>query len=120
MKPLYARDLTAKERTALQEGLMSSSAYTVRRCQILLKSADDHLKAQTIAAHLCCSDQTVREAIRDFESGGLASLEEGSHAPKKPDVAFDEDAAEQLEDIVHQRPRDFDVARTLWTLHDLR
>lgn len=119
MKAIYARDITEKEREALNKGLRSSSAFTVRRSQIILKSADEHLKAPIIARHLCCSDQTVREAIDAFESEGLACLEEGSHAPNNPETAFDEDGANWLKAVVHQSPREYGVQSSLWTLHDL-
>lgn len=119
MKPIYARDITEAEREALNKGLRSSSAFTVRRSQIILKSADDHLKAQEIAYHLCCSDQTVREAIDAFEDEGLASLNEKSPAPKNPETAFDEAGTKWLKEVVHQSPRDHGVDRSLWTLHDL-
>lgn len=119
MKPIYARDITEAEREALNEGLRSSSAFTVRRSQIILKSADDHLKAQEIAHHLSCSDQTVREAIDAFETEGLVCLEEKSPAPKNPETAFDEAGTKWLKEVVHQSPREHGVDRSLWTLHDL-
>ena len=38
--PLFVRPLTADERATLETGLRSASAFTVRRCQILLASAE--------------------------------------------------------------------------------
>src|SRR5436305_1795106 len=38
--PLYVRPLTDAERVALRQGLRSPVAFTLRRCQVLLASAD--------------------------------------------------------------------------------
>jgi hypothetical protein len=41
MKPLFVRPLSTDERNCLKAGLRSSSAaFPLRRCQVLLKSAD--------------------------------------------------------------------------------
>ena len=79
MRPISVSKLTEKERKALEKGLKSSSAFTVRRCQILLKSAKGE-KAQEIAHQLHCSDQAVRNTIRAYQQQGLACLQEKSHA----------------------------------------
>ena len=52
----------ADERATLETGLRSASAFTVRRCQILLASAEGH-STTTIAHDLRCTDQTVRNAF---------------------------------------------------------
>jgi len=119
MRPIYAREITEEERQVFAEGLRSASAFKVRRSQIILKSADNKLKAREIARHLCCSDQAVREGIDAFEREGVACLEEGSHAPKNPETAFDEEGAKWLKEIIHQSPRDYGVNRSLWSLHEL-
>lgn len=119
MRPIYVRDLTREEETELEKGLRSASAFTVRRCQILLKSAREKLSASEIATHLYCSDQAVRQAIHAFHEQGLVCLEEGSHAREDPDTAFDDDGAQWLKNTVHQSPRNFGVERSLWRLQDL-
>lgn len=119
MKPIYVRDLTPEEEAELEGGLRSASAFTVRRCQILLKSAREKLSAPEIAAHLYCSDQAVREAIHAFHERGLACMQEGSHAREDPDMAFDAESAQWLKDTVHQSPRNFGVERSVWRLKDL-
>ncbi len=60
--PLFVRPLTADERATLETGLRSSSAFTVRRCQMLLASAERQ-PTTTIARSLHCTDQTVRNTI---------------------------------------------------------
>src|SRR5262245_65821197 len=73
MKPLYVRPLTNPERAAFQRGLRSPDAFTLRRCQILLASADGQRPSQ-IAVALGCAVQTVRDALRAFRSEALACL----------------------------------------------
>ena len=63
--PLCICPLTADERATLEIGLRSSSAFTVRRCQILLASAEGQ-STITIARELRCTDQTVRNTIHAF------------------------------------------------------
>ena len=79
MKPIYVRNLTEEEIRQLKQGLQSESAFTMRRCQILLKSHEGK-KAQEIAREVLCSDQTVRVAINAFAKEGVACLGEKSHA----------------------------------------
>lgn len=119
MKKLYVRPLTESEIHALEQCLRSTVAFTVRRCQILLKSGRDRLSAAQIATHLYCSDQTAREAIHTFHEQGLACVEEGSHVPYHLETAFDESGANCLKETVHQSPRQFGLKRSLWGLEDL-
>ena len=110
------RALTLEERQALRAGLRSSSAFTVRRCQIVLMSSDDHLKPQEIGQRLRCSDQCVRDAIRAFEQEGLACLQAQSRARHTAQATFDEFGQAWLQAIIRQSPRTFGYERSLWTL----
>lgn len=114
MRPLYVRKLTTEEITSLEQGLRSPSAFTVRRSQILLKSHAGQ-KAQTIAAALHCSDQTVREAIRAFGEEGLACLVEKSHARHDQAPLIDAAGQQRLSELVRLSPRQFGYGRSLWT-----
>jgi Homeodomain-like domain len=67
--PLFVRPLTADERATLETGLRSSSAFTVRRCQILLASAEGQ-STPMIARELRCPDQTVRNTLHAFHQRG--------------------------------------------------
>jgi transposase len=113
--PIFVRPLADTERDALTTGLRSSDAFTLRRCQILLASARGE-RAPRIAAHLGCDDQTVRNAIHAFNQSGLAALAEGSSRPHRIAAAFDPIAAERLRALLHQSPRAFGKATSLWTL----
>ncbi len=116
MRALYVRDLTAEERGILQKSLRSTSAYTMRRCQILLMSSEERLKPGQIAERLRCSDQTVRRALRAFEAEGLGSLEEKSRARHDDQRALDNAGQEWLKERVRQSPRQFGFEGSLWTL----
>ena len=118
-RPIYIRPVTDDERQALHAGLRSAAAFPVRRCQILLASAQGQ-RAAAIAAALHCDDQTVRTAIHDCNATGLAALARGSHVPHTtPHAACDIPRLAQVSALLHQRPRTFGKATDVWTL-DLR
>jgi transposase len=113
--PLFVRTLTDPERQALRDGLRSPEAFTLRRCQILLASAEGLRPAQ-IAARLGCASQTARNAIRAFAAGGIACLREGSHRPTSARPEIDDAGCQRLRDLLHRSPRDFARPTSIWTL----
>ena len=113
--PLFVRPLSPEEHQALREGLRSPSAFTLRRCQIFLASAEG-LKPSQIRARLGCATQTVRDAIRAFAAEGLDCLREKSHRPRSARPTLDAGAAERLRALLHRSPRDFGKPTSLWTL----
>lgn len=116
-RPIFARPLTDAERESLKAGLRSPDAFTLRRCQILLASADQKKNAYRIARELGCHDQTARNAIHEFNEEGLeAALARGSHRPHIVHRAFDGARAEKLKETLHQSPRTFGKNSSLWTL----
>jgi transposase len=115
-KPIFVRELQAKEREAIENELRSSSTFTMRRCQILLASAAGQ-RAPDIAKNLHCSDQTVRNAVSDFNTNGLAALTRKSCRPHTTHAAFDEKTAKQLKALLHQTPRAYGKPTSLWTLN---
>ena len=116
MKTLYAREITEEERREINDGLRSSSAFTVRRCQILLMSADERLKPGEIGERLRCSDQCVRDTIHAFAAEGLKCLQEKSRARHTAQATFDPAGRQWLKGIIHQSPRAFGYDSSLWTL----
>ena len=114
-KPIYVRPLTGEEREAVESGLHSSDAFTLRRCQIILASGRGK-RASQIAQDLSCDGDTVTEVINAFNERGLEALRQRSHAVYTSQVAFDAEAAERLKAIVHQSPRTFGKETSLWTL----
>jgi transposase len=113
--PLSVRPLTDDERAALRAGLRSPDAFALRRCQILLASADGLRPAQ-IAGRLGCASQSVRNAIRAFAAEGTDCLWAKSHRPKSARPEIDEDGRERLRALLHRSPRDFGKPTSLWTL----
>jgi transposase len=113
--PTFVRPLTDDERQALKAGLRSPDAFTLRRCQVLLLSAQGTLP-KAIAAAVGCCVQSVRNAIHAFEAEGLAGLHEKSSRPKSTRDIFDDDGRRRLRDLLHRSPRDFGKPTSLWTL----
>jgi transposase len=113
--PLMVRSLTDAECQALEAGLRSSTAFTLRRAQILLASArGEHVPA--IARARGCDEQTVRNALHAFNATGVAALTPGFSRPRTIHTAFDAAGAERLTDLLHRSPRDFGHPTSLWTL----
>jgi transposase len=113
--PLFVRPLMADEGQQLRAGLHSRDAFTLRRCQILLASAQGQRPAQ-IAAALGCASQTVRNTLHAFERQGADCVTRRSNRPHSAHYLLDEPRAERLRDLLHQSPRAFGHAQSHWTL----
>jgi transposase len=113
--PLFVRPLSDAEREALEAGLRSSQAFTLRRCQVLLASARGET-VPGIARAVGCNEQTVRNAIHAFHRRGLAALAPGSSRPRTIRAAFDAVGAQRLTELLHRSPREFGHPTSLWTL----
>ena len=113
--PIFVRTLSNQERERLEAGLRSKDAFVLRRSQMLLASSRGEHVPQ-IARTLGCGQQTVRDAIHDFDERGLHALTPGSSRPKRTQAAFDEKSAEALREMLHRSPREFDRDSSLWTL----
>jgi transposase len=112
---LFIRPLMADERDTLAAGLRSAEAFTVRRCQILLASAEGQ-HTTTIARALRCHDQTVRNAIHAFHQRGVRALQPKSSRPHRTQAVFDTERRERLRALLHQSPRMFGKSTSVWTL----
>lgn len=113
--PLFLRPLAPLERDALRQGLRSPAAFTLRRCQILLASADGQRPAR-IATALGCAAQTVRDALHAFSAQGLDCLRAKPKTPKTIHWAWPKDRDEDLRALLHQSPRTLGKSTSLWTL----
>jgi len=113
--PIFVRTLSKDERKQLEAGLRSRDTFTLRRSQILLASSRGEYAPQ-IARNLGCGQQTVRDAIHDFNERGLDALVAGSSRPKRTQAVFDEKSAEAVREILHRSPREFGRDTSLWTL----
>ena len=113
--PLYVRPLLADERATLEAGLRSASAFTVRRGQVLLASAEGQTTPM-IAQALRCTEQTVRTALQAFHQRSLAALQPQSSRPHTIATIFDTGTCEALRALLHQSPRTFGKPTSRWTL----
>jgi transposase len=113
--PRYVWKLTKKEKQAMQAGVRSKEPFVIRRSQIVMASERGQ-KAIEIGKTLGCDDQTVRNVNKGFNQDGIAVLQEGSRCPHKTQAAFSTKSVEQLKEILHQSPRNFGKATSLWTL----
>jgi transposase len=113
--PLFVRPLTTAEQDAVQRGLRSADAFTLRRCQILAASVRGQRPAH-IAASLGCATQTIRDAIRAFHAEGTACLQAKSKVPKTIHIAWPRQRDPDLRALLHQSPRCFGKPTSLWTL----
>lgn len=112
---IVVRALTVDERATLHAGLRSREAFKVRRCQIILGSAQGE-HALPLARLLGCTDETVRTVIKDFNVRGLTVLQAGSHRPHTIERAFTAETAERLKDLLHHSPREYGKPTSVWTL----
>ena len=113
--PIFVPPLSNEERKRLEAGLRSKDAFTLRRSQIVSASSRGEHVPQ-IAENLGCGQQTVRDAIHDFNERGLDALVARSSRPKRTRGAFDEESAEALKEMLHRSPREFGYDTSLWTL----
>jgi len=113
--PIFIRALSDDERDTIEKALRSSTAFVLRRCQILLASARrEH--ASAIARHLGCDEGTVRKVIRGFNERGLAMLQKQSCRPHQLRTSIPDESLEGLRELLHRSPRDFGIDRSLWSL----
>ena len=99
----------------LRAGLRSHDAFTLRRCQALLASAQGQ-SPRAIAGSLGCSRGTVRNAIKAFHAEGLACLREKPSRPHSARPFLTPEHAPALEDLLHHSPRLAGKPTSLWTL----
>src|SRR3989442_12558191 len=102
--PFYVRRFTEEERAALEAGRRSSQGFTVRRCQMLLASAQGQ-STTSIARLMGWNDQTDRNAIHDFHQRGRASLQPKSSRPQTTYEAFNAMGRKQLCAQLHHYSR---------------
>ena len=114
--PIFVREPSAEERARLEAGLRAADAFTVRRAQIVLLSAEGRCRPREIVWGLRCAVQSVRNGIRAFNAQGVASLVAASSRPKHAAPVLGAAELEQLRAILHQSPRSFGHARSTWTL----
>lgn len=119
MRAIYARKPSKEERQGLEAGLKSTIGATVRRSQIILMSADKGMKAKEISERIGQSDQQVRNVLHAFNDNGIGCLTLQSRARHDDQRAYNDEAREQLREIIRQSPREYGYESSLWTLEML-
>ncbi len=114
-QPLYVRALRPEERRAIEAGLRSPDAFTLRRAQILLASAAGK-RASEIGRDLHVDTDTALNAIRAFNERGVAALRRRSSRAHVIHFALPPENVESLKAILHQSPRAFGKESSRWTL----
>src|SRR3954464_5728457 len=79
--PIFVREPSAAERPGLEAGLRAPSAFTLRRAQIVLASAEGR-RPRTSSRDLRCATQTVRNGIIISNAGGATGMPAGSSRPR--------------------------------------
>lgn len=102
-------------RRAIQAGLRSRGAFTLRRAQILLSGAEGQ-RPSRIAAHAGCAAGTAHNALHAFEEEGTGCPTGKKRGPKDARPILGEAKADPLKGILHQSPRRFGEARSARTL----
>lgn len=115
MRQVYIRALNRKEIKGLYVGLKSSSAFTHRRCQILISSAEGK-SVKEISRSLYCSDQCVRDAIRTFNRNGIKCIHEKENSRNSSSKSFDDKAIVSLQKIISRHPSYYGIKTDYWTL----
>jgi Winged helix-turn helix len=116
MKPQkFVRPCRADERTMLESGCRALDALTVRRCQMLLASAEG-LAPATIASQQRCARQTVHNVLDAVAERGLDCLRHGSHVPRSVAPVLTAETREPLQALLPQSPRNLGKAQRHWTL----
>lgn len=114
--PRFVRALTRDERVALEGGLSSREAFVLRRCQIVLASAAGE-RVPAIARRVGRTARAVPAVLDAFEARGPdACLRRRSARPHTIHAAVPPERAEELRALLHQSPRTFGKATSLWTL----
>jgi len=82
---------------------------------MLLASADGQ-STLAIARTLRCNDQTVRNAIHDWNERAIQALQPRSSRPHTIHALFDARSLDRLRSLLHQSPRSFSKETSVWTL----
>jgi transposase len=113
--PIFVRSFSQEERKTIKASVRSKDAFALRRSQMLLASSRGE-EVPRIATSLGCAQQTVRDAIHDFNQRGTDALVDKSSRPRRTRDTFGEESAEALRGLLHRSPREFGYDTSLWTL----
>ena len=113
--PIFVRTLTPQERQQLAAGLRSKEAFVLKRCQILLTSAQGQSVLQ-IAQSFGYAPNSIRHVLHAFNDEGVTALTRKSNRPKSAQPLLNAEKRQQLRHLLEQSPRAFGKERSTWTL----
>ncbi len=101
---------------ALEGGLHATDAFVLRRCQMVLASANGE-RVPAMARRVGRTARAVHAVLDAFEARGVdACLRRRRSRPHTIHAAFPAAQAEALRALLHQSPRTFGKPTSLWTL----
>ena len=114
-KPIFVREINEAEKQALEKACRATDACEMKRAQILLASSRG-LTTSGIKKQFGYSAEYARQMIHRFNGQGIECLKRKSSAPLTAETIMDAGKCEQIRQIMHQSPRLFAKASSLWTL----
>jgi hypothetical protein len=112
--PLYIRPIIDEECAALAAGRRSQDAFTLRRCQMWLASAERQTPAG-FAKTLHGAPHTGRHVLHACNPRGLACVQRGSNVPIRVEPVLNAEKRAPVRAILHHSPRSFGQPARVWT-----
>lgn len=114
-EPIFVRAISEAERQILEKARRATDACQMKRSQILLASSQG-LTTTGIEKQFGYSAEYARQMIHRFNEQGIECLTRKSSAPKTQETIVDAGKCEQIKQLMHQSPRVYGKAGSLWTL----
>lgn len=114
-EPIFVRAISEEEKEGLEKARRASDACQMKRAQILLASSRG-LSTSGIEKQFGYSAEYARQMIHRFNGQGIECLKRKSSAPKTIETLIDAGKCEQIRQIMHQSPRSYAKASSVWTL----
>ena len=114
---IFVGSICEGEKKKLFLALHSNNAFIRDRAKIILASSEK-MSAVAIALKINCEARKVRRAIRNFNKGGLKSLQRNKARVAK--IKFSKE--DKMVILLHfsRNPRDFKIPVSYWTIPRLR
>ncbi len=114
-EPIFVRAISEAEKQALEKACRATDVCEMKRAQILLASSRG-LTTTAIEKRFGYSAEYARQMIHRFNRQGIECLTRKSSAPLTATTIIDAGKCEQIRQMMHQSPRLYAKASSLWTL----
>lgn len=114
-EPIFVRAMSEEEKQVLEKARRASDACQMKRAQILAASSQG-LTTTGIEKQFGYSAEYARQMIHRFNNQGIECLTRKSSAPLRRQTIVDAEKCEQIKQIMHQSPRLYAKASSVWTL----